>query len=293
MKKSRAFPEKIEANYGSSFRIRKFDIHKKNGAPFWHFHPELQLVFVRGGNGKRHIGNHLSYFRNGDLILIGSNLPHYGLTDQLTKNQLEIVIQFRKDFLGDQFLSTPEMQAIRQLFRRAKYGILFTESLKYELGERLEELYELNNFDRLMKFLKILNVLAATSNYELLNASDYVIEVNLQENERMKRIYGFVRNNYQEKINMNEIAGEANMTIPAFSRYFKKHSGKTFTQFVNEFRIVHACKLLTESNRSVSSIAMESGFNNFSHFNRLFKKQLGQAPSAYRNDYKQISVSTS
>jgi AraC-like DNA-binding protein len=290
MEKQKAIAETIEPNYGSSFRVRRFDVNNKNGKPFWHFHPELQLVYVEGGSGKRHIGNHLSYFRRGDLVLIGPNLPHFGLTDQLRGNQFEIIVQFREDFLGRHFFDAPEMTAIKKLFERSRYGILFSRQLRKELGPRIRGLYERNSLDRMLELLEILQVLAETTEYELLNARDLALEVNQQENERIRKVYGYVRNNFREQIPLKAIAEEVNMTVPAFCRYFKKQSGKTFTQFVNEFRVIHACKLLTDGEDTISRIAMESGFNNFSHFNRLFRSIVDKTPNEYRLVFKELGL---
>lgn len=290
IEKQQAIAENIQPNYGSSFRVIKYDSNNKNGKPFWHFHPELQLVYVVGGSGKRHIGNHISYFRNGDLVLIGSNLPHFGLTDQLKGKQFEIIIQFRKEFLGNNFFEAPEMVGIKQLLERSRYGMIFSKKLKKELGPGIESLMELNSLDRMLKLLEILHSMSESNDYQLLNARDLALEVNQQENERIKKVYGFVRQNFQEEIPLATISDEVNMTVPAFCRYFKKQSGKTFTQFVNEFRVIHACKLLTDGDQSISHIAMESGFNNFSHFNRLFKGIVKQSPKEYRGAFKELKL---
>jgi AraC-like DNA-binding protein len=290
MEKQKAIAEKIHPNYGSSFRVLRFDNKERNGKPFWHFHPELQLVYVEGGSGKRHIGNHLSYFRGGDLVLIGPNLPHFGLTDQLKGEQFEIIVQFREDFLGKVFFQAPEMVGIKQLLERSSYGILFNKKIKQQLGPEIERLLELNSLDRMLKLLEILHSLAESTDYQLLNARDLALEVNQQENERIKKVYGYVRQNFQEDIPLALISDEVNMTVPAFCRYFKKQSGKTFTQFVNEFRVIHACKLLTEGDQNISHIAMESGFNNFSHFNRLFKNIVKQSPNEYRGAFKELKL---
>lgn len=292
MEKQKAIAEKIEPNYGSSFRVKKFDINNKNGKPFWHFHPELQLVYVENGSGKRHIGNHLSYFRRGDLVLIGPNLPHFGLTDQLKGNQFEIIVQFKPDFLGKYFFDAPEMSGIKRLLERSRYGIAFSKELKKQLGPKIKKLYDLNSLDRMLELLEILQIMAGSQDYQLLNVRDLALEVNQQENDRIKKVYGYVRQNFQEHIPLQTIADEVNMTVPAFSRYFKKQSGKTFTRFVNEFRIIHACKLLTEGEETISHIAMESGFNNFSHFNRLFRTIIGKSPKEYRLVFRELEMSS-
>lgn len=288
MKKIKPQLEQIAPTFGSSFVVRNFDSRCKNDEPYWHFHPEMEMVYVKGGSGKRHIGNHLSYFHNGDLVFLGANLPHLGFTDRLTGNQSEVVVQLRSDFLGANFWEIPEMQPIQQLFERSKMGIVFKNESKEILGKRLEGLPQLNHFDRLLELLAILKLMAEATDYELLNVQDYAIEVNQQENERISQVYHFVREHFQRTISLEEIAATVNMTVPAFCRYFKKQSGKTFTQFVNEFRIVHACKLLSESSISITEVAFESGFSNFSHFNKVFRKITGKNPSAYRKEFKQI-----
>lgn len=280
--------EKIAPSFGSSFIVRKFEKRCKNKAPVWHFHPELEVVYVKGGSGKRHIGNHLSYFQNGDLVFLGANLPHIGFTDRLTGNESEVVVQMRSDFLGKEFLKLPEMQPIQQLFERAKMGIVFSGEDKNTIGKALEGLADLDNYDRLLHLLAILKQMAHSSEYQLLNVQDYAIEVNLRENDRISLVYSFVSENFQRTIPLEEIAGVINMTVPAFCRYFKKQSGKTFTQFVNEMRIIHACKLLSETAESITEVAFESGYANFSHFNKVFKKITGKKPSEYRDDFLQI-----
>lgn len=284
--------EKVSPEFGSSFLVKQY-IEKagqqQNYQPYWHFHPELELVFINGGSGKRHIGNHLSYFNHGDLILIGSNLPHYGFTDRLTGNSAETVIQMRKDFLGVDFFQAPEMKAIGQLFERAKSGISFHGHAKTVIGPRLEQLPQLSTSKRLLAFVDILHDLATSDDYELLNAEGYSFEVNLQDDDRADIIYGYVRQHFERSISLQEIAKEVNMTVPSFCRFFKKLSaGKTFTQFVNEFRIIHACKLLIEETSSITEISFSCGFNNFSHFSRSFRQITGKSPSAYRKEFKRM-----
>jgi AraC-like DNA-binding protein len=280
--------EKIDPTFGSSFSIRVFNESNQNTPRFYHFHPELELIYVKGGSGKRHIGNHLSCYQDGELVLMGSGLPHAGFTDRMTRNESEVVVQMREDFLGASFLDIPEMKPIRQLFERSKLGISFYGETKKIIGKRLEKLAEMDQFERLLELLSILKQMAESEEYELLNAIEFALEVKPQDNDRINEIYDFVHSNFTRAIPLDEIAEEVNMTVPAFCRYFKKQSGKTFTKFVNEFRVVHACKLLTEEHKSITEIAFESGFNNFSHFNKLFKEKTKMSPSDYRNRFKQI-----
>lgn len=283
--------EKIEPNFGQSFFIKKFDEQSFNGIPFWHFHPELELVYIDSGSGKRHVGNHLSYFNDGDLIFLGPNLPHYGFTDRLTGAESEIVVQMKADFLGPELLKTPEMESIAQLFDKSQGGLAFHGNIKHEIGERLEDLFHMTHFERLLSFLKILNKMANSDEYTLLNASKSSVVVNQKDSSRIDKVFKHVRNHFQDpEIPLSDVAALINMTIPSFCRYFKKHTNKTFTQFVNEYRIVHATKLLHETDEPIYAICYDSGFNNFSHFNKYFKKITGKSPSAYRKELNSVHL---
>jgi AraC-like DNA-binding protein len=282
--------KKLNPEFGSSIRVKKHNKKVESDLPFWHFHPELELIYVNKAKGKRHIGSHLSYFNNSQLILIGSNLPHSGFADRFTSNGSEIVVQFKEDFLGESFINIPEMHLVKSLFAKAKKGILFNVDAKKEIGPKIESLVNFEGMNRLIHFLEILKDLAETKNYSLLNVDGFAFEIEPQDNKKIDIIFSFVSNNFNRSIPLDEIAEKVSMTVPAFCRYFKKSTSKTFTQFVNEFRIVHATKLLSENQSSITEICFESGFNNFSHFNKLFKKFTGRSPLKYRNEMKQLVV---
>lgn len=282
--------EKIVPAFGSSLSVLQHDKHIEGLLPFWHFHPELELVYVNKAKGKRHIGNHLSYFNNSQLILIGKNLPHNGFTDGFTSNGRETVVQFKEDFLGDKFLDIPETSHIKTLFERAKMGILFGIETKQLIGSKIENLVHKEGIDRITSFLNILKELSISEDYKLLNVHGYGFEIKHQDNERIDIIFKHVRENFNRTITLDEVSDLVSMTTPAFCRYYKKVTGKTFTQFVNEFRIVHATKLLQETHSSITDVCFESGFNNFSHFSKLFKKVTGKSPLKYRNEIKQLLI---
>ena len=280
--------EKITPNFGSSLLVKKHIEFLKTNTPFWHFHPEIELVYVNKGKGKRHIGNHISYFNNSQLVLIGSNLPHVGYLDRLTTNGSETLIQFKPDFLGSEFFKIPEMVAIEAMFERAKQGIRFNIEIKQRIGAKIEKLVELDGVERITSFLEILNDLATTDDYTLLNANGFAFETIPQDSDKIEVIYKHINESFKEHISLDEISELVNMTVPAFCRYFKKSTGKTFTKLVNEYRIVHATKLLAESNMSIADVSFECGFNNFSHFNKLFKNFAGKSASKYRSEMKNL-----
>lgn len=283
--------EKIEPGFGSSFSYRTYHSnHNSTKVNFWHYHPEIELVYVNGGCGKRQIGSHISYYRNGDLILIGSLLPHCAFTDGLTGHSSETVVQLKKDFLGEAFFSTKEMSGIANLLERAKKGIVFHGQTKRKIGAEIEALKNLESFERLIGLLKVLRAMEKAEDYTLLNAEGFILETNLQDNDRINIIFNFVKEEFKRSITLEEISEKVSMTVPAFCRYFKKITGKTFTRFVNEYRLTHSAKLLHEKQISITDVCYESGFNNFSHFNKQFKNFTGKSPSTYRNELK-FSVS--
>lgn len=280
--------EKLSPSFGSSILVKQHLERTDKSKAFWHFHPELELVYVNKGQGKTHIGNHLSYFNNSQLILIGANLPHNGFTDRLTANGSETIVQFKSDFLGSDLTDMPEMANLLALFERAKKGIRFGVDAKVIIGGKIDELSEYTGLKRIIKFLWILDYLANTDDFTILNADGIAFETNPQDSEKINTVYKYINAHFQEHISLDEIADKVSMTVPAFCRYFKKTTGKTFTQLVNEHRVVHATKLLNESKMSISDICYECGFNNFSHFNKQFNEFAGKSASQYRKEIKHI-----
>lgn len=288
MKNSKPGFEIIETSFGSSFYYSKYAENLNNKAHVWHYHPEIEMVFVNGGSGKRQIGSHLSYYTEGDLILIGSNLPHCGFTDTNTGNRNETVIQMKPDFLGADFLKLQETKYISDLFNKAKGGIAFGAETKKAVGHRIELMDGQQPFERLLTLLGVLKDLEHAKDYKILNASGFSMEMQVQDNDRINMIFNYIKDHFQEEINLAAIAEMASMTTPSFCRYFKKITKKTFTRFVNEYRVVHAAKLLAEKQTSIANISYESGFNNFSHFNKLFKEFTGKSASEYRKELKSV-----
>jgi len=280
--------EKISPGFGNSIvAVNKLKKRKRDQA-FWHFHPEIELVYVNKGKGRRHIGSHMSYFNNSQLILVGSNLPHNGFENRLTAKGKETLIQFHPEFLGKDFFNLPQMNSISLLLERAKKGLLFQPKTKDKVGDKITKLPKYEGFKRVIKLLEILHILAEAEDYVILNANGYAFEAQRQDNVKIDIVFKYVYSNFKEPISLETIAEQVSMTVPAFCRYFKRATGKTFTKLVNEYRVVHATKLLSESQMSISDVCFECGFNNFSHFNKLFKEITGNSASKYRSEIKQI-----
>lgn len=278
--------EKISPEFGKSILVRLHDESVEKKKAFWHFHPEVELIYINRGHGKTHIGNHLSYFNNSQLLLIGANLPHNGFTDRLTTYGKETLIQFKPEIFGNIFIELPEMTEIKSLLVRAEKGIRFKRETKNRIGPIIESLKEYDGFNRVVKLMEILQSLALSDDYEILNSDGYAFETKPQDSQKIDIIFKYINANFTNQISLDEISDQVSMTVPAFCRYFKKVTGKTFTKLVNEYRVVHATKLLYESQMSITDVCFECGFNNFSHFNKLFKEFTGKSASKYRSEIK-------
>ncbi len=279
---------KVEPEFGNSFVLRNFSETMQGKVPGWHYHPEIELVFMDSGRGKRHIGNHIGYYNDGDLIMIGSDLPHHGFPSKPDENKHEIVMQIHPACFGDGFFNMVETSSIAELFERSKMGLSFHGGIKREIGERLKSMFYMTSFERMVEVIKIFHKLSVSDEYNILNASGHAIVVQGNDGQRIELVYDFVRKYFKEEVSLNEIAKEVSMTVPAFCRFFKRTTGKTFISFLNEYRITHACKLIFEEQQNISSIAMECGFNNLSNFNRAFRKVTGQSPSGYRRRMRKV-----
>ncbi|MNL13747.1 HTH-type transcriptional activator RhaS [compost metagenome] len=194
----------------------------------------------------------------------------------------------KPDFLGSGFLNLQETKDITTLFNKAKGGIAFGQKTKNAVGSRIEAMSEQQPFERLLTLLKVLNELENADDYTILNAAGFSMEMQIQDNDRISMVFNYIKDHFQEEINLVAVAEMASMTVPSFCRYFKKITKKTFTQFVNEYRIVHALKLLAEKQTTIANISYESGFNNFSHFNKLFKEFTGKSASQYRKELRSV-----
>lgn len=280
--------ESVSPDVGSSFTCLKYLRDENIKTNFWHYHPEIELIFVYKGSGKRQIGSNISYFTDGDLILIGSNLPHCGMTNENTKNEYEVVIQFSKEFLGQDFWKAVEMNRISALLEKAKSGIVFGEDFKKALKPKIDALTESHSLNKLLLLIEILDQMSLTQDYKILNASKYYLQTQKEDNDRINVIFNYVKDHFKEQITLETVAELANMTVPSFCRYFKKITNKTFTQFVNEYRITHALKLLAEQPMSITEVCFDSGFNNFSYFNKTFKEHTQKSPSQYRKEFSNI-----
>lgn len=273
--------EKIAPDEGSSFKL----IHWKseNDRFFWHQHPEYEIIYVKKGTGKLHVGNHMGQYTEGEVMFLGPNLPHTGLGYGVIGEHEEVIVQLQQDFLGQEFLNVPELAKVKRLFEKATFGISFYGKTKKVVSSMMELLAEKTGIERLIALLEIFRILSESSEYQVLNDPLSKFDFRHKDEDRINRIYTFVEGNYTENIKIETVAEIANLSVPSFCRYFKKMTHLTFTDFLNEFRVNNACKLL-HTGVPVSDVCFNSGFNSISHFSKTFKQIKGQSPRDYRKE---------
>ncbi|PSR56796.1 AraC family transcriptional regulator [Adhaeribacter arboris] len=283
----KALLEKIPATEQGSFTIREFKLPAFD-APL-HFHPELELTLIIAGQGKRIVGDSIADFEPGDLALLGSNLPHYWHSDKQYQRKgfvsQSIVIQFHPQFLGQNFFLVPEMTNIRKLLDKAQQGITFDKNTRAETACRMQRLLQLNGAKRLFELLALLDFLASSPDQQQIASAGFSQYADTFDCERINSVCQYVFNSFTEDLSIAHAASLAHLSVPAFCYYFRKRTRRNFSQFVNEIRIGHACKLLIETNRSIAEICYASGFRNLSNFNRRFKEIQHKSPQEYRRQF--------
>ena len=281
--------EHLSENINQPIQLKEI-VQARFDAPY-HFHPEFELTLIISGEGKRFIGNQISDFSPGDLVLLGSNLPHCWQNHRKdwlsTEEDLDaaqaIVIHFKRDFLGDKFLENDACQSIRQLLDRAKSGLSILGPTQDRIAREMLKLKELAPFPRLLAFLQILHSLTmGGADVQTIDTNEGGYTVSSVDLERINRIYAYIIAHYTHEVHLDEVAHLANMTETAFCRYFKKVTQKTFVEIVTEFRIKHACQMLRTTQKTMVEICFESGFGNLSHFNKQFKQWMKVPPLQYR-----------
>jgi AraC-like DNA-binding protein len=281
--------EKIPVHLASSIAVKR-EITPYMDYP-WHYHPEFEIIFVEKSYGIRLMGNHIGNFTDGDLMFISPNLPHIWKNDKdFYQNNKDLlvdvyVIQFLEDALMKGFFDLPEFTQIRKLFKLGQQGVLIRGNDHKKISELIKSVYKSSGIERLILFLRTLETIAGAEDYELLSGVGYTNSVKTADTERINKVMNFLMDNYTQEINLQEIAALVNLNKSSFCRYFKTRTHKTCSQFINEIRIANACKLLINSNMTISEICYETGYNNISHFNRQFKRITGMTAREYAKKY--------
>lgn len=250
----------------------------------FHQHEEIQLCIIVRGEGTLVVGDTINKYSSGDVLVIGSNLPHVFKSDaSVIKESFMISLFFTKDSFGKNFFLLDDFKELIPFFEKSTSGFRLLEN-REQVMDILLELQQSSNLNRFIGLLQVLKILVNSKTVELANFI-YPKKYTDNEGKRMRNVMDFTMNNFDKNIDLYEIAEKANMTPNAFCRYFKQRTNKTYFTFLNELRIENACKLLmSENTLAISEIAYQCGFNNLSNFNRKFKEIKAISPSRYRKD---------
>ncbi len=281
--------KKLSMPLGLSFSVRKDELPCLD--EYLHFHPEFELILILKGHGMRLVGDNISAFKEGDMAFIGPNLPHLWRNDKLYYQAIEqevevVVIHFAEDFLGKDFFEKNEMKHILRLLKNSKEGLHIQGKLNTSIAFKITKLLNAEGFSKILILLEILHELSSSSeDINVLSRSGYCHNFTESDTVRMDKVYKYLMDHFKDDIHLGEIASVANLSIPAFCRYFKKRTKKSFSVFLNDMKVAHACKLLMEEKYSISEIGYECGYNTLTNFNRQFKRATGLAPYRYRQQF--------
>jgi AraC-like DNA-binding protein len=264
----------------------------------WHYHPEIEIMYILEGTGMRFVGDSVEKYEVGDLCMIGANLPHEWRNDpaffekETSLRASCYCIFLVKELFGATLLNTLEMQHIKNLIERSVRGVKFTGKARSEIGSKINEYAQESGAAKIAKLILLLEQMAVTTEYELLASVGYTKHhLNAEDFERFNKIYRYIMKNFARPIRLEEVASLAGLTPNAFCRYFKERTKKTFVQYLNDVRIGHAKRLLMEGRQTIAALSAESGFNNLSNFIEQFKRSTQMSPSEYRHKFrKQIPM---
>lgn len=280
---------KVQTTPSFSFSIRIDEVPHVNNR--WHYHSELELIYFQQGKGTRFVGDHIGNFEKGDVVLLGSNLPHYWRFDNVYfehphEHQADVrVIHFNDNFWGDRFINLPENIKLKTLFERAKRGLIIQGHGKVKVIKLINDLTDAEGIKRIILLLEVLNIIAESEDIATISSKGFNLHMEKEERDRINAVYNFAMNNFKRKISLAEPAEIAGLSSNSFCRYFKSRTGKTFSRFLNEIRVGHACRLLVDGKLSVKEICYDSGFNNFASFHKNFKTITSKSPLSFQKDF--------
>jgi AraC-like DNA-binding protein len=281
--------QKVPVKLESSFSVRH-DVRPNFGG-IWHYHPELELHYIIRGEGVRFIGDNISNFSHGEIVLVGENLPHTWRCKEeyfYPDNDLDVeavVIQFLPDCLGKYLLGLPEAYLLPKLYDKAKSGMVIIGETRERLTELMIKIAQAKNLERISLLISILHLLAESDEFETIAGGQAFYQSNESDTLRLNKVCNYTLMNYKKDITLEEIAAISNLSVTSFCRYFKLMTKKTYYDFLIEIRISHACRALVEDKLPTEVICFDCGFNNVSNFYRHFKKVMGITPLEYKRKY--------
>lgn len=285
---------KVTAGPEHSFSVVKDDsdyFYKE-----FHYHPEIELSLILKGEGTRFVGDNIERFSEGDLVLLGPNLPHVWRSDikEGQKNKIgdssSIVINFAPGFLGEHFFDTPEFLTVKELLERSSGGIRLSGKIRDEVDKRMRKMLSVSYAERLIMLLDILRKISLSKELKILSSQNILNAYLPTDSERIRKVHQYIIKHFKDHIRLEDVAEAASMSPTAFCRYFRKRTRKTFSSFLTEVRIGYACQILMEKKIKVQQACYESGFSNLSNFNKQFKAVMQVSPSEFLRGHPNFSI---
>lgn len=255
-----------------------------------HFHIDYELNFITHAQGaERIVGDHKSIVAEQELVLVGPNVVHgWNVTNNLSlQNVTEITIQFPRDLFSNSLIHKNAFNSIKELLTNASKGLAFSHETIQHVEPLLQAIATNKGIDTFILLLQLLKELSQCKNFAILASKQHTYDD--IHNYNINKIYEYVERNFKDKITLDEIASHVNMTVISFSRLIKNRTGKTFIEFLNDYRIQYAIRMLMESSKTVTEITDDCGFNNQANFNRIFKLKTGYTPTDYKKYVAQLS----
>lgn len=263
--------------------------------PF-HFHNLCELVWVEKSFGKRIVGDSIDNFEDGDLVLMGPQLPHIWQNDDVFYRKIKgnrvksTVIYFPPGFALNLTSEQNILQPVQELISNSSRGLHFFGATRQKVSQILSSITKAEGLNKIINFLEVIEILSHSSEYKYLASLSFKNLYEEKDTRRINVVYQFLMQNFYRDITLQEVSNLCNMAPNAFCRFFKSRTQKSFTQFLNELRIGHACKLIQDESYSVSDVCYQCGYNNLTNFNKFFKVITGYTPSKYRQRSKLVNI---
>ncbi len=248
---------------------------------FWHYHPEYELTYIIKGKGKRLVGDDYELFQEGDFVLLPPLMPHTWMSDENGQEGCSaIVIQFSHEFT-EQLFQFSEMRSLKKLFAKASRGLQFATSKNTDLVSLLQQLLQGSELVSFTLLLQLLHQLSFRKSLPIASLQYKPLKGD-ENQQRINKIFLYVQQEFRAKISLQKAASLIHLSESAFCKFFKRASGKTFSDYTNEIRIAHACRLLIETDKPITEVAFDSGFESLTYFNRVFLKKKEMRPGEFR-----------
>jgi AraC-like DNA-binding protein len=281
--------ERILLKDDESFSIGIFQDNLEKST--WHYHNNFEISFITEGSGKRIVADSIEEFQPGDLVFIGSSIPHVWIADKeqrvISGRTLEMVyLQFSSNIFFPQLLALPEFKNVKRAIEMSERGIQVVGQTLNEVSEIMLQLPYLTGFDRINYFFRLIDIIGKSDTNISLASDDFMRKQFKPANRRIGLIHDYLMNHYREEIDLKQLAELVHMAEGSLCRFFKMNVGISVFEYLNRIKVEFACKLLMDPEMGIVDVCLDSGFNNLSHFNKQFRKNIGLTPSEYRKRFK-------